>query len=327
MASRNPVITLSPSPPPEGQQGDIWINQNTGALQMHNGLFFAAVEINVIDGPLTITTGPITIQTGALVFGTAASKIIPGATSFSHRNNADSADNLLISDAGAVTVRNGFTITTGDLVPGSANNSNLGTFAAPWASVYSQGGFNAKSAAGLVLWKSDNGATGFLNLNSSSQFSFDKSITTSGTVLNFSTVASRLTADMTNGTRANRFAFQTSTANSASSIGVMPNGIGASSLWVAYDGSDPDNAGRVALSADQTGNTLNSTKSGTGTARSLAWMHDGTTRIQVDGTGIGFFATTPAAKPTVSGSKGANAALASLMTALSTLGLVTDSTS
>jgi hypothetical protein len=38
-------------------------------------------------------------------------------------------------------------------------------------------------------------------------------------------------------------------------------------------------------------------------------------------------ARSPAAKQTVTGSKGANAALTSLMTALSTIGLVTDSTS
>lgn len=52
----------------------------------------------------------------------------------------------------------------------------------------------------------------------------------------------------------------------------------------------------------------------------------GTSRIKTDGTGIGFFATAPVAKPTVTGAKGANAALGSLMTALSSLGLVTDST-
>jgi hypothetical protein len=44
------------------------------------------------------------------------------------------------------------------------------------------------------------------------------------------------------------------------------------------------------------------------------------------GTTLGFYDTTPAAKPTVSGSKGGNAALASLMSALSALGLVTDTT-
>ena len=42
--------------------------------------------------------------------------------------------------------------------------------------------------------------------------------------------------------------------------------------------------------------------------------------------GIGFYGTAATAKQTVTGSKGANAALTSLMTALATIGLVTDST-
>jgi hypothetical protein len=42
---------------------------------------------------------------------------------------------------------------------------------------------------------------------------------------------------------------------------------------------------------------------------------------------IGFYGTTKKSKQTVTGSKGANAALTSLMAALSTIGLVTDSTS
>lgn len=44
------------------------------------------------------------------------------------------------------------------------------------------------------------------------------------------------------------------------------------------------------------------------------------------GGNVGFYNTTPAAKPTVSGSRGGNAALASLLTALAGLGLITDST-
>lgn len=42
---------------------------------------------------------------------------------------------------------------------------------------------------------------------------------------------------------------------------------------------------------------------------------------------IGFYGATPAAKPTVTGGKGANAALTSLLSALATLGLITDSSS
>ena len=44
------------------------------------------------------------------------------------------------------------------------------------------------------------------------------------------------------------------------------------------------------------------------------------------GGAIGFFNTAPVSKPTVTGSKGGNAALTSLLTKLSNLGLITDST-
>jgi hypothetical protein len=47
--------------------------------------------------------------------------------------------------------------------------------------------------------------------------------------------------------------------------------------------------------------------------------------LMLRGSGHGFFGATPVAKPTVSGSRGGNAALASLLTALANLGLLTDS--
>lgn len=46
-----------------------------------------------------------------------------------------------------------------------------------------------------------------------------------------------------------------------------------------------------------------------------------------DGSTAGFFGATPTTKPTVTGSRGGNAALASLLSALATLGLITDSSS
>ena len=46
--------------------------------------------------------------------------------------------------------------------------------------------------------------------------------------------------------------------------------------------------------------------------------------VRFDGN-VGFYATTPIAKPAVTGSRGANAALASLLTQLAALGLITDS--
>ena len=65
--------------------------------------------LNVTAGSLAIT--PAVVLASSLEFTTAAAKIIPGATSLALRNNADSADNLLISDAGSVTVRVNLTVT------------------------------------------------------------------------------------------------------------------------------------------------------------------------------------------------------------------------
>lgn len=51
-------------------------------------------------------TGDWTILSpGRLVFTALAGKIVPGATSLSHRNNADTADNLVILDSGTATFR------------------------------------------------------------------------------------------------------------------------------------------------------------------------------------------------------------------------------
>jgi hypothetical protein len=44
------------------------------------------------------------------------------------------------------------------------------------------------------------------------------------------------------------------------------------------------------------------------------------------GSGVGFFGVTPVSRPTVTGSKGGNAALGSLVSALASLGLIVDST-
>ena len=49
--------------------------------------------------------------------------------------------------------------------------------------------------------------------------------------------------------------------------------------------------------------------------------------IDHDGSTVGFFGTAPTTKPTVTGSRGGNAALASLLTALAGLGLLVDSSS
>jgi hypothetical protein len=69
---------------------------------------------------------------------------------------------------------------------------------------------------------------------------------------------------------------------------------------------------------------------GTGTVPGESHIRNsaGANRIRVGGVadGVGFHGTAPIAKPTVTGSRGGNAALASLLTALANYGLITNST-
>jgi Fe-S cluster assembly scaffold protein SufB len=77
------------------------------------------------------------------------------------------------------------------------------------------------------------------------------------------------------------------------------------------------------MTITNSGNILiGTTTDGMTAAGSLAIAKD----LAHRGTRAGFFNTAPATKPTVTGSRGGNAALASLLTALAGLGLLTDST-
>jgi len=70
---------------------------------------FVGLEVANVSGGANnyaVRTGQGIVEFGdTLRLTPAASKIVPGATSISHRNNADSADNVIILDAGNVTLR------------------------------------------------------------------------------------------------------------------------------------------------------------------------------------------------------------------------------
>jgi len=103
-------------------------------------------------------------------------------------------------------------------------------------------------------------------------------------------------------------------------------GTSADSYWEMRNTT----AGSVQLqaSSDSASNVnINILTKGTGTGALVGgnfsslpfqWRHNGAAQI-------GFYGTTPVSKPTVTGSRGGNAALASVLTALAGLGLVTDS--
>lgn len=87
-----------------------------------------------------------------------------------------------------------------------------------------------------------------------------------------------------------------------------------------WDGGD------TVMALDSTNNRV-----GIGTTSPAERLHvEGGARVtgdlDHDGTNVGFYGSAPVAKATVTGSRGGNAALASLLTALASLGLITNST-
>jgi hypothetical protein len=118
------------------------------------------------------------------------------------------------------------------------------------------------------------------------------------------------------------FRIQPVSGNLRQDLDLLPSGTNDSCQLHLYNGSDSANAGSLRLKAEGATGWMESVTGGTGTVMDrFNWDID--MRFLQD---VGFNGTVPIAKPTVTGSRGANAALQSLLTALANYGLVTDST-
>ena len=114
--------------------------------------------------------------------------------------------------------------------------------------------------------------------------------------------------------------------NSAERAAVNNDGILLPTDKAVTIGSD------VVISAPSNVPTVGSNAAGAvdirgGNSATIRILINNVTTFAVDSTGVGFFGADPVGAQTVSGAKGGNAALASLLTALVNLGLITDSTS
>ena len=153
-----------------------------GTVTVGNGSNGARLIVGALsDGAtesLIVFTGA-RLRSGNFYIDTTVSKIIPGVTSLSLRNNADTFDNLLITDAGAITSRGSLTIagalsgvttlTTSGLINGqkidaaanftgtagfsggvTASNANA-TLSSANASLFVNGGANQTKYAGVYF--------------------------------------------------------------------------------------------------------------------------------------------------------------------------------
>ena len=98
-------------------------------------------------------------------------------------------------------------------------------------------------------------------------------------------VGARITGDFSNATVANRVMFQTSTVNSNTSVGVIPNGTGMFSQFDAYSFSDPSNSSIARLRCTATDVQIVSGANGTGTYLPMAFYTGGSERMRIDANG------------------------------------------
>lgn len=121
MATDKPITGFDPLDVADVEQDDILVVVDVHDTSQSDAgstktLTLAALFGSMVDAMLS----------GVLTFTAAASKLIPGATSFSIRNHADSADNVLVDDDGTVTVLKHVVVTgTGGSDAVTLTNGNL----------------------------------------------------------------------------------------------------------------------------------------------------------------------------------------------------------
>lgn len=130
-------------------------------------------------------------------------------------------------------------------------------------------------------------STGAPSWDTSGNAAISGNLTLSGT-------AKRITGDMSNATLANRVAFQTSTTNSNTTIYALPNGTATTSNIIAWNNSDPTNAGFCAIGITSTDARLQANISGTGTYLPLTLYTGGSERMRIDTSGNAFIGHTAA---------------------------------
>lgn len=147
--------------------------------------------------------------------------------------------------------------------------------------------YSADSSGVLVL--QTNGTTA-ITINADQTVTFaagitQTSLTTSGN-LTFTSTGNRILGDFTNATVANRVAFQTSTANSATGIYALPSGTSTAASWQATNNSNPANASKILIATNgSTDVQLVSGINGTGTYLPLTFWNNGAEQMRLDTSG------------------------------------------
>jgi hypothetical protein len=112
----------------------------------------------------------------------------------------------------------------------------------------------------------------------------------SGTLASYAPLASptftgAIKGDFSNATASSRVAFQTSTTNGSTIVGAKPNGTGTAAYLQAFNAADADNAGYVYLGITGSIASINSAKTGTGTALPIVFSVDSSEKMRISAAG------------------------------------------
>jgi len=143
--------------------------------------------------------------------------------------------------------------------------------------------FTVGSSGSLTL--SYGTANGVAYLNGSKVLTTGSALAFDGTSLTFGSTSQRIIGDMSNATQASRLFAQTSTANTSTSFGVIPNGSSGVSQFAAYGASDPTNTQRMRVGVDSSSVYLISDITGTGSYLPLTFSTNGSERARIDTSG------------------------------------------
>jgi hypothetical protein len=110
------------------------------------------------------------------------------------------------------------------------------------------------------------------------------SLTDSGN-LTFTGTGNRITGDFSNATVANRVAFQSSTTNGDTAVGLIPNGTSTATRLGLHNGSDVANCSLLNLVCTSSATVINSAIYGTGTYLPMTFFTGGSERLRIDTSG------------------------------------------